>query len=143
MAVDIKMRFPRLNRIIKGLDRLSEEQNKAMARVAFQGAEEIAGEAKELCPVDLGNLRSSIAAIELNINQTGWATGVRAGSTAVPYAEIVHETPHSQLRPGTVARRRAQGTQWKYIETPFRARIRGIEKKMVLAMREANRRAFR
>lgn len=133
------------------LQRLSVEAPQFVNRAFRIEAEEIAGMAKDLVPVDMGPLRASIH-VRAAPGGLGWIIG--CGGPAAPYALYVHEgvgpavgrpafmPPPSSLEgwaarhgiptdPGTLfVLARAIGRRGiparKFLETPFRERVPGM-----------------
>lgn len=79
--------------------------------------------AKEIVPVDTGNLRSTLRASEPEIHGGLITVQASAGGPSAPYALKVHENPRSGqtggLSPsGKKYRTWAQTGEWKYLERP-------------------------
>lgn len=150
MTVDLNFRFPQLQRTLSKLDKLNDSQLAQMAAAGYERAEKMAGDAKRMTPVAVstkshrgGTLRSTVHALKPKTGGGKFETGITAGGPAAPYAVIVHEKPEGELRSQTRVRRRSMGTQWKYLETPFKAQRREAEKDMLAAIRKGTKDAMR
>jgi hypothetical protein len=98
----------------------------------FQEANALVNDSKALCPVDTGNLINSAFTYEAGSVLTHHPEFlVGYGGAAAPYALAVHENPRAGKTGGVGPsgqhyKHWAQVGQWKYLETPFKARTAGF-----------------
>jgi hypothetical protein len=107
----------------------------------FMEAEEIIGDAKEkYVPVDLGNLRSSGFVLPIGgPKHFGFDLGF--GGPAAPYALAVHENPRAGKTGGVSPSGKkykhwAKVGGWKYLEKPYNLKIKGMDERVALAVKE-------
>ena len=128
--------------LVAKLRQLGGMAPRAIEAGMFVWGEETIGEAKELVPVDTGNLRASgfvmtdslvafngpeakptSQALRLRENTSNEVRGVLGfGGPAAPYALVVHENPRSGKTGGVSPSGKKYKTwarvgQWKYLET--------------------------
>jgi hypothetical protein len=117
--------------MIAKLRRLAAEEPQKVGRALFEEGEDIMREAKRITPVETGTLRGS-GHVELpKTDMGGVSVELGFGGAAAPYAIYVHEIPAPPERsPAGRSARHAAPTQWKYLETPFRAAQHGIARRL-------------
>ena len=114
----------------KALQDLGEQANPAMRGALYEEGNALLNEADKLVPRDTGNLAGSkfvASGIDYNIPETI----VGYGGAASPYALAVHENPRSGKTGGVSPSGKkykhwAAVGEWKYLETPFKARVLGF-----------------
>ncbi len=137
-----------LRRTDAELRRLGRQAPKALASAFFQIGEEIIGLSKEkFVPVDLGHLRASgfvevpkisgnAVTVEIGFGGPAGVGNVGGDSNKinVGYAIVVHENPRAGRTGGVSPKGRAYKTfattgQWKFLETPFKAAQRNLDRR--------------
>jgi hypothetical protein len=107
--------------LTKALRKLGEDVERAAAASLYQSANKIMLESKETyCPIDTGALKASgnVGLPEINNHKINVPLGY--GNSSVDYAIYVHEMNKNYRN----------GKQWKYLETPLKARLPDVETKL-------------
>ena len=105
---------------------LDDEAVQATQAALLKEGNAILKASKLLVPVDRGTLRKS-ASIQVEVASPQVHVTLGYGGLAAPYALAVHENPRSGQTggfspSGTKYRHWAAVGQWKYLETPYKAR---------------------
>lgn len=113
----------------KALQELGNQAPDAVKAALYQEATELLNDADALVPRDTGALAAS--KFQQFDNSDGIAVVVGYGGAAAPYALKVHENPRSGVTGGVspsgkLYKHWAAVGQWKYLETPFKARVDGF-----------------
>lgn len=110
-----------VSKALQMLDKLNENQQNGLAKVIVEVAEEIMTDSKEnYVPVDTGTLRDSGHVEEPEISEKVVAVTLGFGGQGISYAVTQHEDLGHVHTIG----------QAKYLEIPFRMRIRMLGKRM-------------
>jgi hypothetical protein len=132
--------LPKVKRALKAL---GKKGPKAMAGALFREGEGIMGDSKEkFVPVDKGNLKSSGHVAKPKISAQGASVELGYGGPSAPYALAVHENPRAG-KTGGVSPSGAQYTTWaqtggwKYLETPFKQHLKGMDDRLAKDMKIA------
>ncbi len=115
----------------KHVQMLAAQVPHAVAAALTVEAELTMTEAKELCPVDTGALRSSGLAEPPVIAGRSISVTLGFGGPAAPYALSVHENPRAgqtmgRSPSGATYQHYSRVGQWKFLEMPVLARTRGF-----------------
>lgn len=101
---------------------------KTMGQALYREGAEIFEESQDEVPLDTGNLRAS-GLLELpKIEGKEIVVDISYGGAAADYALAVHEDLETQFRNNKKA---------KYLEDPARRRIRGMDTRLLAAVRKA------
>lgn len=126
---------------LKSIDHSTREE---LNDAAESEANEIVMRAKELCPVESGELRDSIAVVKGALSQGRNTLGqftegsaieviVTAGNDSLPYTLAVHEHPSPHDPPswaGVDVQFHPEGTGPKFLERPLRDAIPGMAQRV-------------
>lgn len=126
-------------RVMATLKALGEQATPAMRGALLEEGNLLLLDSYQLVPVDQGTLMSSATVVE---DQTATVPTVLVGygGAAAPYALAVHENPRSG-RTGGISpsglryAHWARTGQWKYLETPFKARMAGFTARIADSLR--------
>ena len=120
----------------KLLRELKQEAFPVMVQSGFQSFERIMTIAKdEYVPVDKGPLKSSGHVATPNVSGQTAEITMGFGGPSAPYALAVHENPRAGKTGGISPKGKAyeswaRAGEWKYLETPLKAGLPGIEAHM-------------
>ena len=134
--VPFKVRVMGLEQIRTKFLRLPNKMAQAVAQALYQEGEELLAESKtKYVPVDRGHLRTSGHATLPRRLGTIVFVDVGYGGPAAPYALRVHENPRAGKTGGVSPSGRpythwAKVGEWKYLETPFKKRERGMRSRI-------------
>lgn len=119
--------------VLTALTNVGVDVPKVLGRALYQEGLALAAEADALVPRDTGNL----AASQFVTPPSGVPVQVVVGygGAAAPYALAVHENPRSGRTGGVSPQGKAykhfaRVGQWKYLETPFKARTAGFSDRL-------------
>lgn len=121
--------------VMKLLQDLGEKAPLTLRAALYQEGTDLLNEADLLVPRDTGNLAGSKFQRETpDGNEVGY------GGAASPYALTVHENPRSGKTGGVGPSGQkythwAAVGQWKYLETPFKARMAGFADRIAASLR--------
>lgn len=120
----------------KALQDLGANAPQAVKAALYQEAAELLNEADALVPRDTTQLAQSKFQRE-----TSDGVEVGYGGSAAPYALKVHENPRSGVTGGVSPSGKkykhwAAVGQWKYLETPFKARVYGFTDRIAAFLRQ-------
>lgn len=124
----------------KALQELGREAEPAVRAALYQEGTDLLNEADALVPRDTGNLAAS--KFQQQESEAGSvAVTVGYGGAAAPYALKVHENPRSGITGGVspsggLYKHWAAVGQWKYLETPFKARVAGFLDRIAISLRQ-------
>jgi ribosome modulation factor len=103
-------------RIRELIERYPDRAIRALSSGMYKEGEIIAGNAKDICPVDTGTLRDTTTVLLPKIEGDSVLQEIGSGGPAAPYAIYVHENMNAHHPVG----------QAKYLEQPFREAQRGL-----------------
>ena len=121
--------------VMKALQDLGAQAPLASRAALYQEANALLNEADALVPRDTGTLAGSKFQREID-----GGVEVGYGGAAAPYALKVHENPRSGVTGGVspsgkLYKHWAAVGEWKYLETPFKARVFGFADRMAAFLR--------
>ena len=124
----------------KALQDLGDRAVPAMRAALYEEANSLLNEADALVPRDTENLAGSKFQTESQ-DAEAVAVTVGYGGSAAPYALAVHENPRSGktggLSPSGKPYKHWAGVgQWKYLETPFKARTLGFLSRIARSLQQ-------
>ena len=121
---------------LKVLQDLGDRAAPALRAALYQEGTDLLNDADLLVPRDIGTLAGSKFQTE---TEDGVVVGY--GGAASPYALAVHENPRSGVTGGVSPSGKkyqhwAAVGQWKYLETPFKARMTGFADRIARSLRQ-------
>ena len=120
-----------LPQVKKALKKLGDKGPRVLGGALYREGEGIMGASKgEYVPVVSGNLRASGHVQLPKITSKGASVELGYGGPAAPYALSVHENPNT----GKTATGSQVG-EWKYLESPFKRHLTGMDKRIAADMR--------
>lgn len=130
MPTEFTLKLEGLEKVLANLKELGEAEPNTMLGALFEEGTMLLNESQDLVPVDLGPLRAS-GTVQEDKAASAPTVLVGYGGAAVPYALSVHENPRSGKTGGVSPSGQkyqhwAKVGQWKYLETPFKARTKGF-----------------
>ena len=140
MALTFAITLDGAEEVKKALKDLGARAAPAMGEALYSEGNELLYDSAALVPVDTGNLASSAYLTPPAVGGDGAFVTVGYGGAAAPYAVVVHENPRSGQTGGLspsgkkYAHWAATG-QWKYLETPFKARTAGFASRIAESLR--------
>ena len=123
----------------KLLQQLGDQATPTMQAALYQEGTDLLNEADLLVPRDTGTLAGSKFQTEAVEGAMPVVT-VGYGGAAAPYAVAVHENPRSGQTGGVSPSGRlyehwAAVGEWKYLETPYKARLAGFTDRLAAFLR--------
>lgn len=118
VAKSFDFKIAGVNDLISKFKEMGPEMLQAGAASMYRSAEDVMTTSKEVyVPIDTGALKSS-GTVQMEIKDEDVIVTLGYGSAAAPYAVFVHE----------INKHYRGGRQWKYLETPLKAKTGDIER---------------
>lgn len=123
---------------------LARKSPHAAGRALYEEGERIMTASKQIVPVATpelsgysgGALRASGQVHTPDISATGAEVTLGYGGPGIEYAVYVHEIPPPPAKSrGGRSARHMPPTQWKYLEQPFKAAVRGMAARLARRLR--------
>jgi hypothetical protein len=126
--------------VLATLKALGEQAGPAMQAALYEEGHLLLADSQALVPVDQGTLKGSgTVQVEEGANRPTVIVGY--GGAAADYALSVHENPRSGKTGGVSPSGKkykhwAQVGEWKYLETPFKARVAGFDDRIAATLKD-------
>lgn len=121
----IRLKVSGFRELKKALKAQGQRAEKSLAAALYAEGERIMAEAKRLCPVDTGTLRSTGHVQKPVIRRGSIEVTLGFGGPAAPYAVYVHENLNVHHTVG----------QAKYLEKPLNDAARGFAERLAAEVR--------